>query len=74
MKVYIKSSINDNTSIFHASGYTDAGYFIEENFDNLEDAIKFFDSMNWKDADLVEERVENNKRVFITHREEKESE
>lgn len=71
MKVYIKSSINDNSSIFHVSGYTDAGYFIEENFDNLEDAVKFFDSVDWQDADLVEERIENGKRVFVTHREQK---
>lgn len=68
MKLYVKGSDDVYESEFHVSGHTDNGYFIEQHFDTLEDAIEFFDSQDWQDADLIEERFLGNKREYITHR------
>lgn len=69
MKRYVKASYEyDNDSVFYVSGYNDSGYFVEEHFDTLDEATKFFDSMDWQECDLVEERFLPNKREYITHK------
>lgn len=60
---------SDVTSIFIVQGYSDAGYFINERFDNLKDALNFFDSNLWQEGEVVETRFTKKGREYITHRE-----
>ena len=69
MKRYIKSSYEyDNDSYFHVQGYNEVGTFVNETFDVLDEALDFFDSIDWQDGDCVEERFLPNKREYIIHR------
>lgn len=56
-------------SDFFVQGYLDTGYFINERYDNLEDALDFFDSNLWEDGEVVEERYTKKGREYITHKE-----
>ena len=69
MKRYIKTSYEyDYDSYFHVEGYNEVGAFVSERFDTLDEALNFFDSIDWQYGDCVEERFLLNKREYITHR------
>lgn len=70
----MKRIISSNSEIvapsdFFVQGYLETGYFINEKYDNLEDALNFFDLNSWEDAEVVEERYTKKGREYITHRE-----
>ena len=66
MKRYIVSSKEPEIgSYFHVQGYNEVGSFVNETFDNLEEALECFDSFDWQEGDCVEERFLSNKRERI---------
>ena len=55
-------------AIFHVQGYTFAGGWVSEDFEEETKAVAFFDSLDWRDGDCVAELFLPDRREYKTLR------